>query len=140
MPLSFLVYSSSATRLFSCEELKQLLISFRTNNEANGITGTLIYNDGNFTQVLEGETAKVNATFERIQKDPRHSGILELMKGKLACRNFPDWAMGFNAIGSDQLKGTEGFIHLRDKKIAERFSGNEHPSVEFLKVILELSV
>ena len=50
-----LIYASSATKAMSQDELKALLAKARTNNQRDNITGMLLYNDGNFLQVLEGE-------------------------------------------------------------------------------------
>jgi hypothetical protein len=49
-----LVYVSSATKPFSPDELSELLAQARVDNAALGITGMLLYSNGNFMQVLEG--------------------------------------------------------------------------------------
>jgi len=49
-----LVYVSSATELFSDTQLENLLLRSRQNNSTLGITGMLLYKDGNFMQCLEG--------------------------------------------------------------------------------------
>jgi Sensors of blue-light using FAD. len=46
----FLVYVSSATRPFSREDLRVLLETCRKNNAELGVTGMLLYKDGNFMQ------------------------------------------------------------------------------------------
>ncbi len=51
----FLVYVSSATRPFSGEDLRALLETCRKDNAELGVTGMLLYKDGNFMQVLEGD-------------------------------------------------------------------------------------
>jgi hypothetical protein len=50
----FLVYVSSAIYIFTQEELLILLDQCVELNKNNGITGMLLYKDGNFMQVLEG--------------------------------------------------------------------------------------
>lgn len=45
-----LIYASSASKPFSQLELDDLLIKARQNNIRLGITGMLIYRDGNFIQ------------------------------------------------------------------------------------------
>lgn len=47
-----LIYTSSAVELFREDELVELLKTSRDNNRRRGITGMLLYNDGNFLQVL----------------------------------------------------------------------------------------
>lgn len=67
----YLVYVSSAVKLFSSAELQQLLRGARENNSSRDITGMLLYKDGNFMQVLEGEKEPVLALRDRISRDPR---------------------------------------------------------------------
>ena len=67
-----LVYVSTATEPFSSEELTRLLETSRKNNTADGVTGMLLYHDGNFFQVLEGDRDAVIGVFRRVERDPRH--------------------------------------------------------------------
>lgn len=55
---------------------------FRTNNERAGITGMLLYKDGNFMQLLEGEKEAVLRLHKNIIVDPRHKGFLTLLQGE----------------------------------------------------------
>ena len=48
-------------------ELRRILTSSRARNKAAGVTGALLYNSGNFAQVLEGPLDAVESTFERIE-------------------------------------------------------------------------
>lgn len=89
------IYISSATRLFGQDELVELMRACRRNNHANGVTGLLLYHEGSFIQVLEGPQNAVEATFHRIEQDPRHQGVIELLHGEIPARRFPQWSMGF---------------------------------------------
>ena len=72
-----------------------LLAVSKRNNARVGVTGALLFNGGAFAQVLEGSRAAVEATFERIQRDPRHSDVAVLQCEPVAARGFPNWSMGF---------------------------------------------
>ena len=72
-----------------------ILASSQANNARVGLTGALIFNMGMFAQVLEGRQAEIETTFERIQRDPRHSDVQLLAFEKVASRGFPSWSMGF---------------------------------------------
>ena len=72
-----------------------LLAISKRNNARVGVTGALLFNGGSFAQVLEGSRAAVEATFERIQRDPRHSDVAVLQCEPVAARGFPNWSMGF---------------------------------------------
>ena len=76
-------------------ELQTILASARKNNSAQGITGALLYNAGNFAQVLEGPLGSVERIFEVIQRDSRHSEVTVVQIGPTATRDFPEWSMAF---------------------------------------------
>jgi hypothetical protein len=65
------IYVSSAAEDFSSENLVMLLDHSRLKNQAARITGMLLFHDGSFIQVLEGEQHQVLATHSRIAQDPR---------------------------------------------------------------------
>jgi blue light- and temperature-responsive anti-repressor len=76
-------------------ELQTILSSARRNNPALGLTGALLYNEGNFAQVLEGPLKSVERIFEMIQRDPRHSEVTVVHNDPATGRDFPEWSMAF---------------------------------------------
>ena len=96
-PLRQLVYGSSFPGLTPDDELVRILRVSRRNNTAVGVTGALLYIDGNYMQVLEGPPAAVEGVYRRVCRDPRHRGVLTLLDTSPAERSFPDWSMGFVA-------------------------------------------
>jgi hypothetical protein len=58
-----LTYASTALKEWSEQELLKLLQDCRTNNGAKNITGILLYANGTFFQVLEGDEATFNSVF-----------------------------------------------------------------------------
>jgi hypothetical protein len=99
-----LIYVSSAVRLLSEEELLELLAQAREVNHHRNITGMLLYGEGNFLQVLEGEEVDVDAVYAAIQQDPRHHHLLLIEREPIAVRNFADWSMGFHRMSADELR------------------------------------
>ena len=104
-----LVYASSATKAFTKLELQELLQKARNNNVELGLTGMLLYKDGNFMQVLEGQKEVVRKLANTIEADDRHTGILVLLQGESEERNFPDWSMGFRDLGEQNSLKTSGY-------------------------------
>ncbi len=92
-----IVYVSTPIAPFSEKDLRDLLSVARSKNEANRVTGMLIYSGGHFLQALEGEPADVIGTFERISLDPRHTNISTLHRGIFADQWFANWCMGFHS-------------------------------------------
>lgn len=89
------IYASAAVRAFEAEELKALLARARAHNEANGLTGMLLYAEGSFFQVLEGPPEAVDSLYRRIELDPRHAAMTKLLREPIKERSFQDWTMGF---------------------------------------------
>ena len=104
-----LVYVSSAVDLFSTEDLVALLETSRRNNTRDGVTGMLLYKAGNFMQVLEGEEDKVRTVHERIERDPRHRGLITLLEQRSDARQFGGWSMGFRNLADPSLRDVPGF-------------------------------
>ena len=107
------VYTSSSVKPFSNGELLQLLDKARRNNEKLGITGMLLYKDGEFMQALEGDEARVHSLSAIIAKDPRHKDVMVLLDGSCTEREFPDWSMGFrnlNDIDPQEVPGYSTFL------------------------------
>ncbi|MFC6773320.1 BLUF domain-containing protein [Methylobacterium gregans] len=77
------------------EAVSQILAASQRNNAAVGVTGALMFNAGAFAQVLEGPQDGVEATFERIQCDPRHGDVTVLQCGVVESRTFANWSMAF---------------------------------------------
>jgi len=111
-----LIYMSSAVKLFSPEELENMLEGHRQKNLKAGITGLLLYKDGNFLQVLEGETAVVDDLFAKIQRDPRHRQIKMFFRESVPAREFPNWSMAFRNLELEKDSSREGFNSLLNQE------------------------
>ncbi len=111
--LIHLIYCSSAKHAFSRSELSVLLINARRKNAQRGITGILLYSDGSFFQVLEGERDNVDMLFKIISGDERHKNVTVIIRESIAKRAFGDWTMGysdFTAEEADSIIGTNDFF------------------------------
>lgn len=82
-------------------EIRDILAKSQRNNGPAGVTGALMFNAGCFAQVLEGERDVLESTFERIQKDERHSDVSLLAFEPVAARGFARWSMGFVGARTD---------------------------------------
>lgn len=76
-------------------ELQTVLDVSRRNNERVGLTGALLFANQCFAQALEGEREAIEACFERIQIDPRHSDVTVLEFQPVSARDFSAWSMAF---------------------------------------------
>ncbi len=122
-----LVYVSAATVAFSKADLLDLLTKAREKNQKAGITGMLLYHDGDFLQLIEGERSAVQALFEVIKADPRHSGTIVVDEEEAHERVFADWSMGFRDLSDPAVQATPGFTqYMNTPLVAESFA--KHPS------------
>lgn len=104
-----LLYVSSTKRDFPQDDLKAILKSARDNNASLGVTGLLLYIDGGFLQVLEGERDTLHKLYSEIAADPRHWDA-NLLLDEDAPRNFGDWCMGFKNL--DGESGEAGLVGI----------------------------
>lgn len=109
--LKNVVYVSSAVRRMSKDELRDRLLKFRANNEANGISGVLIYQDGTYLQFIEGPAEVVDKLLETISADKDHKDFTTLLEREAQARLFPDWSMGFSEMtGLEDLPDYYDFV------------------------------
>jgi Sensors of blue-light using FAD len=112
-----LVYVSSSVKPFTHDELLQLLDKARQNNEKLGITGMLLYKNGDFMQALEGDEQQVHSLSAQIAKDPRHKDIRTLLDGPYTEREFPDWSMGFQDLNDMDPREVPGYSTFLDSPL-----------------------
>ena len=101
--LYHLGYASTAVQAMQRDDLVAILDVARRVNKDNDITGLLLYQDGNFLQVLEGSEAAVRATFARIAEDGRHRDVAVMFSEPVEDRLFSDWSMGFQSLDGSEL-------------------------------------
>ena len=75
MALRSIIYVSSATELFTSETLRDLLAVSRRNNAARGISGILLYWDGNFLQYLEGPREQLDLLMTKVGRIHAIAGL-----------------------------------------------------------------
>lgn len=102
------IYASRAVTDFSKDDIVNLLSKARKKNASLGITGMLLYDNGSFFQILEGEEAVVDQLFSEIADDKRHHQVAKIISEAIPIRKFSDWSMGYAAISSNELKTIEG--------------------------------
>lgn len=109
------MYLSNASIKFSEEDLRSVLAKSRHNNSPLGITGLLLFYNGAFLQVLEGEEIAVRRLYLKIMKDPRHTSVITLFDKEIEHRDFADWSMGFRNLSSAEWNQMAGYINVKDQ-------------------------
>ena len=93
MNLKRLVYLSRLEAKLTTKDIYQIIETSEKNNEANGLSGLLVYSKRSFLQVIEGDIYKLNGTFAKICRDPRHSDISIVEFTSIENRLFANWTM-----------------------------------------------
>lgn len=93
-----IMYVSVADPDLAADAIKTLVSHSQRRNAADGVTGIMLYNGSNFLQLIEGEADVIDACYARIERDPRHSGVVSLRDTSIGEREFPDWAMCYSLV------------------------------------------
>lgn len=108
-----LKYISRQSRPIEVEELQEIAAASIRNNVATEVTGLLVKIGEYFFQILEGPPQAVDATYERIRKDERHTDIVIVgMAEFVEDRLFADWAMRVEMLDPDAEQRLEPFSHM----------------------------
>ncbi len=82
------------------QAVDDILAVARERNASIDVTGALLFTEGRFVQVLEGERDKVHEVFDRIGADARHADVEILSAQYSERRRFKEWSMAF--VGNDE--------------------------------------
>ncbi|MCV6637782.1 BLUF domain-containing protein [Candidatus Albibeggiatoa sp. nov. NOAA] len=89
-----LIYISRMTESVSSTDLHKIGETSQRNNRELEITGVLLYLNGLFFQILEGNEERIDNLYTKILIDNRHKDIMCLQSEEnISARLFPDWDM-----------------------------------------------
>jgi len=109
----YIIYSSYTSLPFNDEALRTLLVKAREKNQQMGVTGMMLYFDGKFIQLIEGDEKTVKQLYETIFDDPRHDRNIILREGVTETRFFSEWSMSFKSISPEELIAVDGYKDLK---------------------------
>ena len=72
-------YVSTSTNNVKLVDIQKLLDTTAQYNNDHDIRGLLLYGEGNYFQIMEGEKKLVEEIFVDIKKDPRHKNIIQVV-------------------------------------------------------------
>jgi hypothetical protein len=98
-----LIYSSAATERMPKSKLYKILLSSRSRNVSRDVTGLLVFVNGVFLQILEGERDVVSALMQTISSDSRHSNVKVLRETEVEQRTFASWRMAYVTPSAKEL-------------------------------------
>lgn len=131
-----ILYVSGASRPMSDADIEDILTTSRRNNTRQGITGMLLWADGVFIQILEGEADKVRALAARIGQDARHRNFMVLVEQLSDRRLFSDWSMGFKRLDANRA-ADDRLFQISRAALSDRVAG--HDGGLFLDTVVAFS-
>jgi len=145
----YLIYVSKADHLMRTAELCLILEQSKKWNKDHGITGMLIYIQGQFAkissrrisseisgrfmQILEGSKYEVERIFNIICADPRHHDIIVLKREDIVSRNFESWTMGFKTFYLNDYCDVPGYFNLDSSFLRSEELQSSNIPLQFLK-------
>jgi len=88
-----IAYTSVATDAFGPGEIFKIIETSNRNNAKVDVTGFLMFKDGRFLQILEGDHEALNTLMRVIERDERHHSIETVAREEVSQRLFPNWRM-----------------------------------------------
>ncbi len=135
-----IVYTSTASKEFGRPELLDMLQGSVRRNKQSGITGLLLYKDGCFMQVLEGEEEPVIALFSKISRDPRHHHVIPLLRERIEERKFSHSAMSFHDLHSEELQNLPGYSEFLNTPLNGELMANDLSKCQRLLLLFKKNV
>lgn len=103
-----IMYSSQASAPMTVADLEQILVDARTGNQAHDVTGALVYVDGVFFQILEGERDVLRNLMASIERDSRHRAVKVFYEAEVDVRAFESWRMAYLSPTAEQMSTWAG--------------------------------
>ena len=134
-----IIYSSESATPMQMEDLEEILDDARSSNASKGITGALVYVDGVFLQILEGERDVVEDLMTKIAKDVRHETVTVLRKAEISAADFKDWKMAYVSATVEQVAKWAGLGGTTDiPEILADMRQDPHRATQVAQSILSL--
>lgn len=93
-----LIYSSVIRKTCTEADISKMLLRSQSQNLQNGITGCIVYHNGEFLHLIEGDKKSVTDLFKRITGDTRHVHVNFLFDSEVDERTF-----NYSYISGEQL-------------------------------------
>ncbi|WP_424494936.1 BLUF domain-containing protein [Salinimicrobium sp. GXAS 041] len=106
-------YVSTAVPGLDINQIQEILDVSERNNNLKNITGILLFSEGNFFQVLEGDKEVLDQLYEVIRQDKRHHSLLKILQKEVEEPQFESYICSFSAANATN-KSTEVKSYLAE--------------------------
>lgn len=126
-------YVSTASKDISMQEINNLLEQSKKENSGRNIKGLLLYSEGNFLQILEGEKKQVLQLYGKITEDPRHHTIIQILGREIKQGSFDDYK-------ADVISEKDRYRQGLPEEYMEAFKGMDRDAQQVIERILEVYI
>ena len=134
-----IIYSSEASTPMQTDDLEELLDHARRSNGEKGITGALVYAEGIFMQILEGDRPKLQDLMAKIRKDVRHETVVVLRECEIPSKVFGSWKMAYVGATPQQVAKWAGLsVATGTTESMSEICEEEQRTAQFAQDILSL--
>jgi len=124
-------YVSTATEKLNQDALEDLMDRSLQNNLKKDFKGILLYSGGNFLQVLEGEKTPLLQLYSKIEQDPRHKAIIQIVGKELKHGSYDGYET--RILANDLFYDTSGLL----EEYMEPIKGMDYPVQRSVETILK---
>ncbi len=117
-----LIYRSTAKPGLTESDIKDILSKAHAFNKKNNITGCLLYNKGQFLQLLEGDFTVLLELYDRIKRDSRHYDFLLMHMKETQYRTYSNWTMAYKSLEKKDLNKYTGVSQFTELESNEKKS------------------
>ena len=129
-PLHTICYVSTADSTITNDNVQVVFDGVIEKNLSRSITGILLYSQGNFMQIMEGEPDGLFKLYDSIKEDPRHHHVIEILSSPINHRIFENYQTGFSIVNDPQSR-FKLQVYLR--WIEENFDGAIKKRAEIIR-------
>ena len=134
-----IIYSSESATPMQQDDLEELLEQAQTHNAPRGITGALVYAEGLFLQILEGDRVELQDLMARIVRDVRHETVTVLREGEVPRAVFAGWTMAYVGATAEQVAKWAGFgTTTQTAQSLAEFGQDAQRTAQFVQRILSV--
>ncbi|MCK8522202.1 BLUF domain-containing protein [Aquimarina sp. D1M17] len=128
-------YVSTINPQVSDMNVTELMDHVKHRNTDLEITGILIYSEGNFFQVLEGEKDIIHSIFNKIKNDTRHYNIIKILDKEIEDHSFSKYHSSFTVISNHYShRELQLFLEQQKKDNPEHFQSISYLTQKFMKL------
>ncbi|AXT58236.1 BLUF domain-containing protein [Aquimarina sp. AD1] len=128
-------YVSTASRFLTNSDVNELFEYVKVNNNSLKITGILMYSDGNFFQILEGEKKLIHDLFKKILLDSRHYDIIKIFDHEMTKPSFSKYNSNFSTINKrSEHSELQQFLEKEKSNNPETFKSISYLTNKFMQL------